>query len=126
MSDWWKSLTHKQKVALIVIIFGSAGEISIASSTSVASIDTTTQIPNGGNTIIHRDISDISTDDIHHIHNKAINIDITLEQYEQRLKKIEARIRSVLDHAHVKGRQLFELELRDLKKKLHYKTNSYE
>ncbi|GJL75917.1 hypothetical protein [Nitrosomonas sp.] len=62
MQDWWKSLTHKQKIALIVTIIAAIGGISIALNISISTGDTTTQTKNGGDAIVHQGNGHVITD----------------------------------------------------------------
>jgi len=99
MQDWWKSLTHKQKIALIVTIIAAIGGISIALNISISTGDTTTQ---------------------------TINIGLTLEEHEQRLKRREAEVRAELEQAHAADQHVLATELNAINQQLQDTQASYE
>jgi tetratricopeptide (TPR) repeat protein len=125
MFGCWKSLTHKQKIALIVAIIGAIGGVSIAFNVNISTGDSTTQTTNGGDAYIHQGNGDINTGDTH-IQNQTIHTGIRLDEHEQRLKSREAEVRAELEHAHAADRQVLEVELSTIEKQLQNSQASHE
>ncbi|GJL74059.1 tetratricopeptide repeat protein [Nitrosomonas sp.] len=127
MLEWWCSLTHKQKIALIVAIIGAMGGIYITLNISSTG-DTINPSTNGGTANVHTGTGDIHANVTNntHIQNQTIHIGIALEQHEQRLKRRESEIRADLEQAHAADRQLLEIELRDIEQRLQDTEASYE
>ncbi len=122
MSNWWGSWTKNELIGLAVFVvtvfFGIATLLNNQGNTI-------TQSPNNGDAIVHEGTGDINTGGTH-IQNQTNINGITLEQYEQGLKRREAEVRAELEDEHAEDRQVLELELSDIQQQLQNITASYE
>lgn len=132
MLDWWDSLTQDNQVKVLIVpvtaLIGGLGyllkKLFDKKQESKAIIpafqsDSITQTTQGGTAIINTGPGKVSTDDTYHI-------GITLEQYEQGLKRREVEIKEEFKQAHAKDRQLKEIELQAIQQQLLDSSGSYE
>ena len=121
MGDSRGSWTRNKELVLASIVVAILiGIVTLLSNQG----NTITQTPNVGDAYVHKGTGDIKTGDTYI--EQAININITLEAYEQRLKHRKFEILAELEHADAEDRQVLEHELRDTQQQLHNKTASYE
>ena len=122
--EWWKSFRRGEKIALLTLLVGSIGVLGTWLGNQGDTINPST---NGGTANVQTGIDDIhaSVTSNTHIQHQTIH-GITLEQYEQGLKRREVEIRADLEQAHAADRQLLEIELRDIEQRLQDTQASYE
>ncbi len=110
MQEWWNSLTQDNKIALmipfIVAFLASLGFLinKLFDKETHQSITISQKNDSGKNFVF--------------INPGTVNIGLTLEQFEERLKRREAEVTVELNQAHNKDRQLLQTQLQEIQQQL--------
>ncbi len=116
--------TMQQKPSIATMTGIMKKKPAIAASIGIMVLITLTAIiSNSGENISQKTQSG---DAIIHGGTGDINIGLTLEQHEQRLKSRETEVRAELEHTHTADRQVLEVELSTIEQQLQNSQASYE
>ncbi|MCP5245203.1 MAG: tetratricopeptide repeat protein [Burkholderiales bacterium] len=119
MRDWWDSLETGDWIAIVGIFVAVIGVLVTGRNKKG---NTITQTIHGNNGNVTNQQGKNNT----FIQNQTINNGLTLEEYEEGLKRREKEIRAELEQAHAADRQVLERELSDIQQQLQDTTASYE